>query len=311
MNFKQIAHLLTTIMLGAACSNGGGGPEVLTDLPILTPPPGGMAVFTPIIKNIPAGADVTYCTFTNVILDQPLLLHNTKGRQSNLGHHIILFSNPTPQPAKTVSCDSADMESFRQVIGGGGGEGTTVWAPPARVAALIPAGSQLVIQTHWINTTDRPHDAQGMIITEPATMMPDTIIAGSLAVVATSFRIPANQRFTASTECELKQDKSFLMVIGHEHEWGTHVTLEHLPAGGTPVTLWDSAFNRDFTFNPPVNEYPLDAPLLVKMGDRLRVTCEWQNSTASPIEFPQEMCVLFGYTSDGETIQCVDGQWGG
>ena len=44
------------------------------------------------------------------------------------------------------------------------------------------------------------------------------------------------------------------MVIGHEHEWGARLAL-NTPCRGTPVTLWDSAFNRDLTFNPPVNEY--------------------------------------------------------
>ena len=58
-------------------------------------------------------------------------------------------------------------------------------------------------------------------------------------------------------------------------------------------------------------------PLLVqsakfKKGDKLRITCDWMNTTDHPMTFPEEMCVAFGMffpaTSD---VDCGDGQWAG
>src|SRR5262245_10622037 len=61
-------------------------------------PPGGLTFYTPVIKQIPPGADVTYCTFTNQYAAEDLFINTTRGAQSSYGHHGILFYALTPQP---------------------------------------------------------------------------------------------------------------------------------------------------------------------------------------------------------------------
>ncbi|MCC6999372.1 MAG: hypothetical protein IT370_32470 [Deltaproteobacteria bacterium] len=308
---KRFATLLALCGLsGLSISCGSEEPERLDTLPPVTAKAGGLTLLTPIVRGIPVGKDATYCTFTDVITKDKLLLHNTGGAQSPGGHHAILFYTPVPEAPRTIPCEAADMERFRQVIGGTGGEGTAVWEPTPNVAAEIPAGVQLIVQHHWINYTDKPLDAQAVIVTEPAEMRADTVLAGATAVVATNFRIPAMGQFQGVSECEFKQRKRYLMGLPHQHEWGKHVKVELVRAGGATETIIDTDFEPSMVFEPPVTDFERKgARLTVEPGDKIRLSCDWKNTNAEPLEFPREMCVFFGYSDDGETAYCTNGEW--
>lgn len=309
-----IALGMASVACGSSSSsttpvNEGRPAEVLASLKDVPVPPGGMAVYTPVIKQIPPGADVTYCTYTDTLTKEALFVHTTKGSQSTFGHHVILFYSNAPEKPRTEECFGQDMAKFRQLLGGSGGEGFSFWDPPKNVGTAVPAGAQLVIQTHWINTGTEPVDVQAMMVTEPGDTGPDRIEAGSVAVVDTTFRVPAKQHFEETTECVFDRERRLMMVLGHEHEWGTHVKAEIVRAAGGTDLVFDKPYAPDNVFNPPAQPYPLDAPLVIGVGDKVRMTCTWENTRADPLEFPLEMCVFFGYSLDAEDAHCVDGAW--
>ncbi len=305
--FSRFAFASLTAALLSSC--GSDGSNIHPDLEPLATPAGGQAFYTPIMK-VAKGADVTYCTFTDVITTQRILVHDTKGAQTPYGHHAIMFFSPVPQPVGTIPCEAADMENFRQLLGGTGGEGMGFWSPPANVASEVPAGAQIVIQSHWTNYGDADADVQAMMVTFPHQEAADTVLAGPTAVVNTRFRIPANSMHTDKSECVFNKDKRFMLFLGHMHERGRHVKIEIArAAGGTPEMLMDKDFSPAEVFEPPLNSFPLNAPQLIKQGDKLTVTCDWQNNTGEMLEFPREMCVFFGYSMDGETANCVNGSW--
>jgi hypothetical protein len=306
-----------------ACGNSGatpGGPagapkppsEVLSNLTVLPTPPGGLAIYTPIIKHIAPGADVTYCTYTEITADKDLFIHSTNGTESSMGHHVLLMTATSHEAPRTEVCSGQAMENLRQLIGGGGGEGTaTNNAPlPPNVGMIIPKGSQFVVQTHWINTGTEPVDVQAMVVTEPGPDSADRIALGTLTVVDLGFKVPALSRASSSTECVFNEEHRLLMNIGHEHEWGTHVRAEVTHAAGSqPVVLFDRDFTPHDTFNPPQGVYPLAAPLVIAKGDTLKMSCDWDNTTSSPLTFPREMCVFFGYSMEPGDNRCINGNW--
>ena len=308
---KRFATLLALCGLSTvSISCGSEEAERLDSLPPVTAKAGGLTLLTPIVRGIPVGKDATYCTFTDVITKEKLLIHNTYGAQSPGGHHAIMFYTPVPETPRTVPCEAADMERFRQVLGGTGGEGTAVWEPTPNVAAEIPAGAQLIVQHHWINYTDKPMDGQAILFTEPAVMRPDTVLAGATAVVATNFRIPANSPLQVTSECEFKKQKRYMVGLPHQHEWGKHVKIELVRAAGGTEKIIDTDFDPSMVFEPPVTDFERKgARLVVEPGDKIRLTCDWNNTRAEPLEFPREMCVFFGYSDDGEVAYCTNGEW--
>jgi hypothetical protein len=286
-----------------------GGADHARDASGLAGTRGSLQFYTPII-DLPPGSDTTWCTFTDTILAEDTLIHTTDGVQSPYGHHAILFYAPIPeQVGKTVECGAVDMDRFRQMMGGTGGEGANFWQPPANMATRLPKGAQLVVQTHWINTTNQTQQAQAHVAAMPKVQTPDTVIGGSVAIVNTSFSVDAHSKGTSTTTCTFDRDHHFVMFLPHEHEWGTHLTTKLLRTDGTSQMLLDGAYKPAFVSHPPIQQFEEATPLVIRSGDKVSVTCEWDNTTADPLQFPREMCVFFGYTLDDEGAHCTDGAW--
>ena len=127
----------------------------------------GVALFTDIVTVQP-GSDIMFCTYTSFIAKENLYLHDTKGAQSRFGHHAILQYTLAPQPVGTHECPAGGLEQQQNQILGGLGEGQNV-SYPANVVSEIPAGAQLMINHHWINTSDEAVEAQAEIMNERAT----------------------------------------------------------------------------------------------------------------------------------------------
>jgi hypothetical protein len=282
---------------------------VLSSLQVLPTPAGGMALYTPVIRKIQPGADVTHCTYTDVVTDEDLFVHTTKGVESSMGHHVILYYTTSPEKPRTEECFGQGMEKLNQIIGGGGGEGAAFYDPPANVGAIIPKGSQFVIQTHWINTGADPVDVQAMMVTVPGEDGPDRIVTGTVTAVDLSFQVPAMGKLNSSAECVFEEDHQLLMAIGHEHEWGTHVRADLTRVDGTAETLFDRDFKPSDVFDPPINAYTVEKPLQFRKGDKLKMSCDWRNTTTDLLSFPREMCVFFGYSMEEGDARCINGVW--
>jgi hypothetical protein len=323
LRLRSVAHAVLPVALGlslSACGasdkkNSDPGPErpagVLEGLKIIETPEGGMAIYSDVIKDIQPGADITYCTYTNTITDKELFVHTTRGAQTTFGHHVIMFYTMTPEPPRTEECFGQDMAKFRQLLGGGAanGEGSGIWDPPANVGTVIPVGSQFVIQSHWINTGLEVVDGQAMTVTVPGADGPDRIAAGTVAIVDTVFKVPGLAHSTDASDCVFDTDHHLMMHLGHEHQWGTHVRAEVTRTSGQVETLFDRPFAAHDVFNPPVDDFGVDGALLLAKGDKIRMTCEWENTTETELGFPREMCVYVGYSLEPYDAHCINGTW--
>ena len=59
-------------------------------------------------------------------------------------------------------------------------------------------------------------------------------------------------------------------------------------------------------------QYTLQSPKVLHAGDKFHTHCEWNNTTASAMMFPDEMCAGIGFyfPSQGQII-CENGSWSG
>lgn len=270
---------------------------------------GGRAMFTDIVKVEP-GQDITFCTYLDYVTDDVLYVHDTLGSQTASGHHAILQYLTVPQEPGTRACpDDSDLDAqLGQILGGTGGEGNGAIVLPPNVVSEVPAGAQLVINHHWINTGEETLDAQAEMITVPPASDEDLVIARAMVVTVTDFEIAAGEQGEASTECMFESDTELLSMIGHQHQWGSHVRAERL--GNDAEMIFDHDYTPEMISQPITTDFSLDAPFRFAAGEAVRMTCNWHNTSEAALTFPREMCVLFGWQIGAdEDEHCINGAW--
>ena len=291
------------------CASDSSGPDFITGFHPPKPGAGAIQFVIPPIKDIPAGADVTYCTYLDNRAAKDLDITHYEGYQSSLGaHHTLLYAVSNSQKANTHICNEDDMINARYIAGGG------AESPPAQlpegIVMRLPANTQLMIQTHWINATDSAIDGQAAFNLDVEPADPSHLLANLFTVPGTMFDLKPGDG-EAQVSCTVQQDMNFFLMGGHEHEWGTHVSMTVTPAGGSGLMIYDTPWQSSYQFNPPRNQYTKDQPFVMHKGDTLSVDCKYYNDTQNDIVFPREMCVGWGYYFPAtQEIDCTDGVWG-
>lgn len=283
--------------------------ELVPDLPLVAPESDlDVPVFSDIVDVAP-GEDVTYCTFTDVVLGEATIFRQSFGAQSPQGHHSILQYTTTPLEPGTHPCGDADMGSTF-LLGGTGGKGVAdEQTYPPNFGVEVPAGAQLVINHHWLNTSDAAVRGQAMMLARELPRGGDTVLAGNMILFASGWEIPARGEKSHSVSCTYQEDVDYVNALGHMHEYGTHVSIEiERAAGGTEAVI-DADWTADMATGASGQIiYSLDDPLRIKKGDTVHLTCDWANDTDEALGFPREMCLFFGNTI-GQNYFCFNDTW--
>jgi Copper type II ascorbate-dependent monooxygenase, C-terminal domain len=255
----------------------------------------------------PAG-DSFECFYTNVKTDHEINVTNAKGKQGPGGHHVIIYYTDVPREPTHHPCVDAEMVSWHQIAGADTNKEPVV-AIPAGAAVKVPAGKQMVIQSHYINTTGATEKVNDTITLDTVDAKDVKQFINFWALVDLGFQIPANGAGKSVTTCTVTEDLNSVALLGHMHEYGKHFKLEAIDDKGASLsTIYDHDWAPQYVSHPPLISSPLDKPLLIKAGTRVRQTCEWDNTTPDAMAFPREMCVSFVfYYPDKGFIEC-DGE---
>lgn len=256
--------------------------------------------------EVPAG-DSFECFYTDTITDKELSVISATGEQGPGGHHVVAYYTDTPRTPTHHPCEDDEMVSWHQIVGSGGDDKNSaegLIALPEGLAVRVPAGKQLVIQTHYINTTgaeQKVSDAITMHTVEPEAVK---AYANYFVMVDARFEVPPQGTFTSTSTCTLTRDFDTVLLLGHMHEHGKHYKLELLD-GDVAETLYERDWQPSYASHPPTESHSMGEPLTLRKGTRLRQTCDWDNTTADPLIFPREMCVaFFYYFPDAGQIEC-------
>ena len=96
------------------------------------------------------------------------------------------------------------------------------------------------------------------------------------------------------------------------HDHGVRAKTELIRADGSVQLVHeDPAWTYEMQFNAEFSQWPMEEPLMIAKGEKLRTHCSWLNDTADAIGFPREMCFGVGFfLSDGSSAPvCIDGRW--
>ncbi len=278
-----------------------------TSAPVVTPEPTKNEVaFTTPEFDVPPG-DAFECFYTDTITDKELTVLKGVGQQGPGGHHIIVYYTDTKRAPEHHVCKDSEMVAWHQIVGVSGKEnGEPVISFPEGVALKVPAGKQLVMQTHYINTTGATMKTTDHVALELGDPKDVKAYTNLFAINNAEFQVDPNQKATASSVCTLNRDIDYIVMGGHMHEFGSHFTIDRLDAAGMLTeTIYDKAWKPEYSSHPPMLQYPLDKPLHLLKGTKIRSTCAWDNTTPNTLAFPREMCAVFSYyVPDAGEIVC-------
>jgi hypothetical protein len=298
------AALVGTGLLLASCGGGstgagGGGTGGTT--------PGDTTQYIKVDTGkfvVPPG-DSFECFYTSNVIEADTYVSNAKGQQGPGGHHITVYYTDTPQPPGHHTCDDAEMVSWHQIAGADTNKEPVIFIPEG-AAATIPKGKQIVVQSHYINTTGAPQTVDDVVEVQIVDKKDVKYFINFWAMVDLGFSIPPVSAAKSVTTCTLTEDVNTVLMVGHMHELGKHFKLETIDDAGNPLeTLYEQDWQPLYVSHPPARVDTLEKPLALKKGTRFRQTCEWNNDTPDPVLFPREMCVTFAfYYPDKGFLEC-------
>jgi hypothetical protein len=80
--------------------------------------------------------------------------------------------------------------------------------------------------------------------------------------------------------------------------------------GADPQMIFDHDYTPEMVSQPITTDFPIDAPFTFSAGDRVRMSCRWNNTSDQTLVFPREMCVFFGWQIGAERDEtCYGGTW--
>jgi hypothetical protein len=261
--------------------------------------------------TIAPGEETYYCIFQTVTKD--VWVNQYRPLSPTGTHHVTIGYVDTPRADGVVlygeairdgvTCSGVslgDRLAFGSLVGTGG------YKFPDGVAVKVSAGQQLLLSVHVANSSAEPLSGRSgieVVETDPAAVTDEAeiIFVNNVAINVT----PGASTHTGA--CTLDADSTFLTLVHHMHETGVHMTTRALPAGGDPLVLLDA----DYDFNEQ-NIVPIEPHLQLAAGDKIEVTCDYENPGTNTLTFGEstrdnEMCIssMYRYPASAASFNCV------
>jgi len=303
--------VLPALALTFAACTADSGPTLLDGFMPGPAPDNGMQIVLDPIRDLQPGESREVCTYTDVKTDSILDVRALQSWQATGGHHVALYITKVAPPSdRSHPCTDADMVNLR-FVAASGSLGQLNQAPGSLVYR-IPAGSTLVVQQHYINTTDAAVDSQAVLNLVYADPGQTYTPSSGLAFVDTDLHL-APGTDTADISCTMQRDIKAWFAIPHMHRYGTAITVTHTHGGTTDDVFDVPEWDPGYEFHAPEKTWDVASPMVFAAGDQVNVHCEWNNTTSDTLVFGNEMCVFFAETIDDQNIgnvDCNNGDWG-
>lgn len=268
-------------IVASGCSNGGSSPWS-TEVDLTT------AEFTS-----PAGSEKYMC-YAETLKD-PVTIQGFKYTAVPAIHHFLLARTTIPEPDGLSECNVLFRTSWIPLFGSG--SSSAELDLPSDVGYKLPAGTQLVVQLHLLNTTNQD-------VTERATIQmfgtdnDNVRPAGLYAFGTTDISLPAHQQTDVVSDCTVDPNDTIDIfgVLPHMHYLGTKLVFEM----GTSASDLHEVYRREpWSFDA---QWIDPMSLTIPGGTFTRVTCSYDNTTDSTVNFGEssydEMCFFVTFAAD-------------
>jgi hypothetical protein len=255
--------------------------------------------------SIPAGVlDVYKCI--RVQIDHDIYVQGFRSDAPPGSHHAVLtYATSNPGQLGEYDCSVNSLDFQHMLYASGVGTGDLLF--PDGVGVRIPAGAYINLNLHLFNAGEGAISGTSGVRVKSLPAAPGTLADMTFAGDMTLNIPPGEPGHEESGGCTLGRSFTAVSLWPHMHQYATHQKLV-LTRDGTPTTLLD----EDYSFSSQRN-WPQDPPLQFMAGDQLQVTCTYDNTSNSTVQWGDsstaEMCFtgLYVYPAAGSVFGCVSG----
>jgi hypothetical protein len=251
--------------------------------------------------EVPPGEETYHCVrFT---IPETVSINSFRAVSPAGTHHTLLtLVDKANAPDGSAPCSSG-TNGPRSITGSG--VGTNEWSLPAGVVMQLEPGTQLLLNLHLFNVTEKPiTGVSGMHMK----VIPDAEVkhlAEGILAGPTSLNIPVGGPSKVSGGCTMSHDVNLFAVSPHMHQLGVYLkAVAHSSVMGD-VVLSDAPYSFEEQI---VISLPREVPM--KKGDKISVECTFQNTTDKPVTFGEstlsEMCFtgVYRYPAGTTSFSC-------
>ncbi len=272
---------LLAVLALAACS----APPA--EMQLLEPPAAGEGVQLVMRATIASGQEVTYCQHYVLPEGGSFDVSRLEHRYSKGSHHMILFTTALkPSQAQPVpfDCGTQALPGTGIVYAVQQPQGQVEYPPS--VALKLPGSSVVLVQSHYLNVSPQPVDAE-VRVNLYTSRVPVTTEVGNLFFYNNEILVPANGEYTARMHCEIPSDVTMMFATSHMHRRG--VGYRSSLSGSTlfTTTQWENVEPK--VFNPLMT---------VRGGQAIDFECDFKSDGRAYVDGPSatdnEMCMFLG-----------------
>ncbi|HZS37200.1 MAG TPA: hypothetical protein VFF06_10245 [Polyangia bacterium] len=312
---KYAALIRPALLLALAGCSAGGGNQVTGDGGVV----GYEVTFGPI--TVHAGQENTQCVVKRLGNSGSIhvgTIHNVLGNSS---HHMIVYRVADTMEQTTPF----DCQPFRDTLDPSKGsplmitqKKDEVLTLPDGVAYTLDDNQMVRLEMHYINATTADQtlmSSSTLFPIDPARFQyegdflfigdPDiTLPPGAVKSLGPIF-YPLDAKYA---------DAKFFAITGHEHQFGTNVTVSTAMNANDPG---NPVYNiANWKWSEPTTQFQTP-PFTIPSGGGFKFTCDWNNTSANTVKFGEsandEMCFFWAYyyPSHGAEVCVHTDQFGG
>lgn len=224
-------------------------------------------------------------------LDQDVAIDGFKKSTQLFVHHAQFVRTILPEPDGVSLCNQQFKITWLPIFLAGNGPSELQF--DEGVGHILPAGTQLMLQMHLFNTSDKAV-TQAVEIRMHQSKSANPTPVTPWAIGSADIKIPPRQAGRAQKICTQTGPVEVLAVFPHMHQLGSQMTIE---VGKTTDAMRPLYTRSPFSFDDQRME---KMKLTLDTGDILRVTCDYKaNMTDKEVTFGEssqdEMCFFVGF----------------
>ena len=292
--------LACALAVCGACSVPNGGDPDATPFSPYT------LTFTTGDFSVPKGTEMTKCLYTKLPADRDVEVVGYKAHMAAGSHHFnMYYTDPTDaaiagKPFDTLTdCDNgykfylagSQWQDIQQTI-------------PTGLAIEVPAGSVIVLESHYVNSTDATQT--GHVDVELDAGDPAQVVnkVGLYFNVMEKIRVEIGQSVRLYARCPVDNGVHVVLMTSHMHWHGSKFEINEIDDTGASTSRYAST-----DFSHPTVEELWDQPVTISgSGHQLEWACSYANTTSAvvlggPSAETDEMCIMAAYYWPKQTDQ--------
>jgi hypothetical protein len=252
---------------------------------------------------VPAGKELLECEYVAMPSDRGTIAvpsaesHFTPGSHHLLAYRTDLTTLPTDQVGVWDCTNGGWAQHDRGSYYEAQQPDSHRELPPG-VAHEFKPGEVLLLQSHYVNTTDADVDAHVVLTLHTVDISTITQEAGSIIFSNANISIAPHSKLRVTMTCPIPSDFHPAELWSHMHKDAVNFVANTSDTTQAAV-LGDSLYQESDWSEPQPRMYPYDPPVTLHAGSTVTFSCDFDNETDNTITYgdsalTNEMCILHG-----------------